>query len=52
MHAQHSRKESRFNGGTHFYQGKPLPKCTEIDGKPLERLLSIFAEKRPPEGGC
>ena len=23
-HAQHGRKESRFNGSTHLYQGKPV----------------------------
>src|SRR5437762_4586377 len=53
VHAQHGRKESRFNGFTHFYQGKLPPKCTGIDGKPLKPLVSIFfAKRRPPEGGC
>ena len=45
VHAQHGRKESRFNGSTHFYQGEPPPKCTGIDGKPLKRLVSIFLRR-------
>jgi hypothetical protein len=47
VHAQHGRKESRFNGSTHFYQGKPPPKCTGIDGKPSKRLVSISCGEAP-----
>jgi len=47
VHAQHGRKESRFNGFTHFYQGKLPPKCTGIDGKPSKRLVSISCGEAP-----
>jgi hypothetical protein len=45
VHAEHDRKESRFNAVTHFYQGKPPPKCIRIDDMPLKRLMSIFCDE-------
>src|SRR6266853_3798155 len=30
VHTQHDRKESRFNGFTHFHQGKPPPNAPAL----------------------
>src|SRR4029077_2715522 len=34
--------ETKAVSTAHFYQGKPPPKCTGIDGKPLKRLPRPF----------
>jgi hypothetical protein len=45
----HSTIAKKAVSTAHFYQGMPAPKCTGIDGKPLKRLVSIFAVRQPPE---